>query len=432
MRCFVPGAHGFIGRHVTAALVEGGWSVTGGARNIERACRLIPDIDWIAVDFNRDGDADGWRQRLAGFDAVVNCVGVLQSGLRDRSHRVHVEATVAMFRGAAAAGVTRGVHISALGADRDGRTEFARDKAEADAQLLGMDGGPVVLRPSLVYARDSYGGTAMLRALAGLPGNIPLPSGNIAFEPIHATDLAQIVVRCLDGGLDAGPHEIGGPARMTLGEIIAELRRWLGFAPARFATVPRWVMQPLLWLGDLAGWLGAPSAFRSTTFAQARATPAANADAIRRVTGVAPRPMRIALAAEPAGIQDRLHARLGFAVPALRMVLGLFWLASGVIALLPGPSSAAREIAEAAGVAPAWSALAVLIGSLIDMALGAAMTVGVRVRPVALLQAAVAAAYVAFLGTALPELWLDPLGALVKALPVIFASLVVAAAAEER
>ena len=64
----------------------------------------MPDIEWLAVEFNRDFDAEIWRLRLADCDALVNCVGVLQSGCFDDSHRIHVKATMAMFRGAAAAG----------------------------------------------------------------------------------------------------------------------------------------------------------------------------------------------------------------------------------------------------------------------------------------------------------------------------------------
>ncbi len=77
MRCFVAGANGFIGRHVVGRLRTAGWMVVGGARNVESARQLFPDIEWVAVDFNRDTNAELWRQRFESFDAVVNCVGLL-------------------------------------------------------------------------------------------------------------------------------------------------------------------------------------------------------------------------------------------------------------------------------------------------------------------------------------------------------------------
>lgn len=433
MRCFVAGAYGFLGRHIVSALVANGWTVTAGGRDIAKARRLMPGVEWVAVDFNRDIDAPGWAERLAGCDAVVNCVGVLQSGLRDDSRRIHVEATQAMIEGARVAGVRRVVHISALGADAAGSTAFARDKAAGDAAVAAIDIDTIILRPSLVYARDTYGGTRMLRALAGLPAVVPLFAGETKFEPIHADDLAQIVVRCLDAGVPARrTYEIGGPQVISMRGIVAEMRQWLGFGQARFIHAPSMLMRPLLWIGDVVGWLGAPSVMRSTTLAQALAMPRARSAALIKATGIVPRTMREALAAEPATAEDRLAARLGFALPALRIGLGAFWLVSGVVTLLPGPFAAARTIAEAAGVPPAWSAPAVAAMAMIDAALGLPMLIGVKVRLVALLQAGTALAYLLVLGLLVPSLFLDPLGSLVKIVPVLFASLVVAAASEER
>jgi uncharacterized protein YbjT (DUF2867 family) len=407
--------------------------VVGGARNVESARQLFPDIEWVAVDFNRDTNAELWRQRFESFDAVVNCVGLLQSGLVDKSRRVHVDATVALFRGAAAAGVGRAVHLSALGADAGGMTDFARDKAAADAALLGLGSEIVVLRPSLVYARDSYGGTRAMRALAGLPGIVPILAGAIDFDPIHADDLGDIVARCLAPDVPARRvYDVGGPERLSLREIVAATRAWLGFQPARFVAIPAAAMQPLLWFGDLFAWLGARSGFRSTMLLQARATPSADSRAIIAATGIRPRSMRAALAAEQATADDRLGARLGFALPALRIVLGIFWAVSGLVALLPGPFSAAQSIAQAAGIPETLSAIAVTLGAVVDIALGLPMLSGVRVRTVGLLQALVAAVYFVVLGVAVPELLAEPLGPLMKTLPIIFAALVVAAGEEAR
>ncbi len=65
------------------------------------------------------------------------------------------------------------IHISAIGASTDGPTAFARTKAQADAHLASLDLDWVILRPTLVLAPAAYGGTAMLRGLAGLPWVVP-------------------------------------------------------------------------------------------------------------------------------------------------------------------------------------------------------------------------------------------------------------------
>lgn len=432
-RCFVAGASGFIGRRVVAMLLREGWTVTGTSRDVARARRLTPNLDWVAADFNRSADVAAWAARLAGFDAVINCVGVLQSALGNDSRRVHVDATVAMMEGAARAGVRRIIHISALGADAAGSTAFARDKAEADLAIGRVAPKALILRPSLVYARDTYGGTRLLRALAGLPGVAPAIDADVAFDPIHADDLARIVVRCLDPEVRAsGVYEIGGPETLSMSGIIAQTRRWLGFGPAREVRIPVWALWPALWFGDLLGWLGAPSAWRSTTLRQALAMPRAQSRQLIALTGIRPRTMSEALAAEPAGAADRLAARLGFAEPLLRIALGFFWVVSGIVALLLTPFAAARVVAELGGIPVAWSGIAVATMAIVDVVLGVPLVLGVKVRVFALLQAAVCLGYIVLLAVLLPSLLLDPLGAVLKIVPILVAALVVAAAAEER
>ncbi len=78
MRCLVTGAYGFIGSEVVAALRREGVSVIGAGRDLALARRVLPGIEWIACDFNSDVTPADWAPRLAGIDAVVNCVGILQ------------------------------------------------------------------------------------------------------------------------------------------------------------------------------------------------------------------------------------------------------------------------------------------------------------------------------------------------------------------
>ena len=66
------------------------------------------------------------------------------------------------------------IHVSAIGVARDGPTAFARTKAEADARLAALDLDWTILRPALVLSPGAYGGSAMLRGLAGLPFITPV------------------------------------------------------------------------------------------------------------------------------------------------------------------------------------------------------------------------------------------------------------------
>jgi len=175
MRCLVTGAYGFIGSAVARALAREGFTVVGCGRDLEAARRFMPGIEWTDCDFNRDVEATHWLPRLQGVDVVVNCVGILQRTRRDDPERIHGDATIALFEACIKAGVKRLVHLSAVSAEVGVGSAYAKSKARADAALATLDLSWVVVKPSLVIGQGSYGGTSLMRGLAGLPCLVPLP-----------------------------------------------------------------------------------------------------------------------------------------------------------------------------------------------------------------------------------------------------------------
>ena len=79
-----------------------------------------------------------------------NCVGILQGSLRDDASRIHVDSTIALFQACVAAGIKRLVHISAVSAEADVESSYARSKAKADAALEKLDLDWLIVKPSLV------------------------------------------------------------------------------------------------------------------------------------------------------------------------------------------------------------------------------------------------------------------------------------------
>ena len=241
MRCLVTGAYGFIGRELVAALQSEGVRVVGAGRDLALGRRILPHIEWIACDFNRDVEVANWLPRLAGIDAVVNSVGILQSSLHDAAERIHGQATIALFEACAASGVRRLVHISAVSADSDLGTTYARSKAAADRALAGLDINWLIVKPSLVIGRGSYGGTSLLRGVAGLPWLLPLPGpATERFQPIALDDLARGIARLTVSGEPARTtlHAAGLEA-LSVRDILVAYRAWLGFPEARAIVVPR-------------------------------------------------------------------------------------------------------------------------------------------------------------------------------------------------
>ena len=434
MRILLTGANGFIGRHITAALLGAGHDVVAAVRAPARLRRAFPEVTAIAADMNADTGPEAWVARLAGVDAVINCAGILQASRGQSIEAVHYLGPKALFDACAACGLRRVVQISAISADDAAGTAYARTKKQADDYLRSLDLDWIVLRPTLVYGAGSHGGTSLLRAMAALPFAIPLVGrGDQVFQPIHMDDLTAAVVRCLEtpdlGRVTLAPV---GPDTLTAKEILLQLRSWLGLGPVPTLSVPMPLIRVLARLGDWIG--GGPlntTALRQLEYGNAApARPFVEVLGIEAL-GIEPRSMAAALAARPSQVQDRWHARLYFVRPLLRWTLGVFWLLSGVIGLI-APAGAILGHGAALGLTGAAVAWAVGAGSLLDVAIGIGLLLRYRPGLMAAVQVIVVLGYTLALSVAEPALWADPLGPLLKNLPILAAALALAGLEAER
>ena len=434
MRCLVTGAYGFIGREVVAALLRDGAIVVGAGRDLDLGRRVLPGIEWAACDYNKDVEPAAWAPRLDGIDAVVNCVGILQGGLSDDAERIHADATIALFEACAAAGVKRIVHVSAVSAEAGMVTTYARSKATADAALAGVAVNWLIVKPSLVIGRGSYGGTSLLRGLAGLPFVLPLPGrGDARFQPIAADDLARGIARLVTA-LEPSRTTLyaAGPETLRVRDILLAYRAWLGFAPARTVAVPLPLLRLLLRLGDVAGFLGHDTAARSTSLAQMRYDTLVDGSGFARWCGAPPKGFSATLAAWPATLQDRLHARSFFAVPLLQVALALFWILTGILTLTPNSFASAVQLVSDGGFDARLAAILVGTASVADIIAGALFLVPRFVRRAGVAQLVLSAIYLLGLSVVAPELWTDHFGPLLKVMPMMAATLAVMAFQEKR
>ncbi|HEU4970003.1 SDR family oxidoreductase [Sphingomonas sp.] len=408
MRILLLGAGGFIGRHIEAELLRHGHGVSAVVRRSDGR-----EVRHIAIDLATARDEAVWRPHLAGVDIVINAAGVLSGPDMDA---VHVDAPRALYAACAAAGVKRVVLISAISARPDVDTDYSRSKLRGEETLKASPVAWTILRPSLVYGDGSYGGTSLLRGMAGLPWFVPVPGdGGFAFSPIHVRDLARAVrLACEESRFAGQVLEPSGPETLALRDLLARYRHWLGFGHARFRSVPMPMMHVLGRLGDLFG--AGPIA--SNSVRQMIAGNVGDGAAFAAVIGFQPRSLDSALRDRPAQVQDRWHARLFFLAPLATAVLLALWLVSALLGLLYGAAET-RAAVQGLGMPEAWARPLQIAGSLIDLGLAVLLLADRRARWSTLAQLLVVLGYTAVIGIALPRLWLDPLGPLMKNVPIL-------------
>lgn len=429
MRVLLTGANGFIGAHLTAALLAAGHQVVAAVRRPKAFARRFPDAETIAADLNHDTSPEAWLSRLAGVDAVVNCAGVLQGGRGQDIEAIHHRAPAALFDACRRAGVRRVVQISAISADAEAGTDYALSKKRADEHLQGLDLDWVVLRPSLVYGEGAYGGTAMLRALAAFPFVTPLVGGGgQPFRPLHVEELARTVLKCLERpDLARRVLEPVGPKVEILKSIVAQYRAWLGRPPALILPVPLAFVRLLCRLGDVLG----RGPLSSTALAQLEYGNAGRESGFAATIGFQAASLAERLRQRPAQTQDLWHARLYLLRPLVRASLVLLWTLSGLLGLTSLLSFAVPLLAES-GFSTTTATTVAVAASLLDLAIAGLLVMNWRPRIVGILQLATIAAYTGALSLLQPMLWVDPFGSLLKNLPIMVLVLLQLALAEER
>jgi uncharacterized protein YbjT (DUF2867 family) len=218
----VFGGSGFLGRHVVRALANRQYRIRVAVRRPELTGHLQPlgrvgQIHAVQANLRYPPSVSAAARDA---DIIVNLVGILFERGRQRFDAVMAQGAEAVAQAADAAGA-RLVHVSAIGADENSPSHYARAKAEGERLVQAAQREAIVMRPSIVFGpEDDF--FNRFAALARLAPALPLPGGGqMRFQPVFAGDVAEAIALAADG--KAGPgtiYELGGPDVRTFKELM--------------------------------------------------------------------------------------------------------------------------------------------------------------------------------------------------------------------
>ncbi len=216
------GGSGFVGRHVVRALAKRGYRIRVAVRRPDLAGHLQPlgnvgQISFVQANLRYRRSVD---RAVDGADHVINCVGVLFESGRNTFEAVQDFGARAVAEAARATGATL-THISALGADANSESSYARTKGRAEAAILEALPAAVILRPSIIFGPED-GFFNKFAEMARFSPVLPLiGGGKTRFQPVYVTDVAEAVARSVDGKLTGGTiYELGGPQVLSFRECL--------------------------------------------------------------------------------------------------------------------------------------------------------------------------------------------------------------------
>ncbi|PWE18407.1 complex I NDUFA9 subunit family protein [Marinicauda salina] len=219
----VFGGSGFIGRYVVRELAKAGYRVRVATRRPHLAYELktagrVGQIQLAQANLrNRESVA----RAVEGAWGVVNLVGVLAESGRQSFRALQARGAATVAEVAREAGVERFVQISAIGAEENSPSRYARTKAMGEAAVREAMPEAVILRPSIVFGTEDEFFNKFADMARFAPALPLIGGGRTRFQPIFAGDVAECVLKALEDDAARGRvFELGGPTVYTFKELM--------------------------------------------------------------------------------------------------------------------------------------------------------------------------------------------------------------------
>jgi uncharacterized protein YbjT (DUF2867 family) len=247
----VFGGSGFIGRSVVRALAKRDYRIRVAVRRPELAGYLQPlgrvgQIHAVQANLRYPSSVEA---AMRDSHVAINLVGILAESGAQTFDAVQASGAEAVAKAAAAASA-RMVHVSAIGADENSPSRYARAKAAGEMAVFSAIPSATIMRPSIVFGpEDQF--TNRFAALARVSPALPLIGGGLTkLQPVYVGDVATAVADVVDGKARPGAiYELGGPEVLTMREImeiilsITERKRLLISLPFRLAKLQSMFLQ---------------------------------------------------------------------------------------------------------------------------------------------------------------------------------------------
>ena len=218
----VFGGSGFLGRYVVKRLAAAGHIVRVAGRDPERAMSLRPmgRVGQVVPLYATFSDPATVARGVEQADLVVNLVGILAERRTGDFDRIQGRGAGMVAAAARDAGVSRLVHVSAIGADPDSPSRYAASKAAGEAAVRAAFPAATILRPSIVFGDEDRFFNRFAGMAQVLPF-MPVICGATRFQPVYVGDVADAVAMCLSrDDLSARLFELGGPEIVTFRDLL--------------------------------------------------------------------------------------------------------------------------------------------------------------------------------------------------------------------
>jgi NADH dehydrogenase len=287
------GGSGFVGTQVVQLLARAGYRIRVAVRRPDLAGHVKPlgSVGQVVPIQANVRNKESVAAAVRGAGIVINLAAIGIEKGKQRFRAVNVAGARNVAEAAAASGVRTLVQMSALGADANSPSLFARSRAMGEAEVRAHFPDAVIFRPSVIFGvGDDFFNT--LGQIARMLPVMPLFGGKTKFQPVYVGDVAEAVAAAATGEAIAGTtYELGGPEIVSNRELTERVLRYTNRnnpilpLPAGVGTllaIPMGLMPKPLLTGDRVRLLGLDNVVSDAAMAEGRTLAS---------LGIVPRPL---------------------------------------------------------------------------------------------------------------------------------------------
>ena len=218
----ILGGSGFIGRYIVQNLAKQNALIKVGCRDVNQAMHLLPlgTVSQIKLFTINVRDEESLRSIIKGSDYVINLVGIFHETGKQKFDSIHHQAAIKIAHICQEENVQTLIHFSALGADLNVSSHYAKTKAEGENRIQTIFPKAVIIRPSLIFGAEDHFFNRFAE-LALLSPFLPLiHRGQTQFQPVFVNDVAQAVETIISQNIQGEIFELGGAMVYTFKQLM--------------------------------------------------------------------------------------------------------------------------------------------------------------------------------------------------------------------
>ncbi len=226
LEILVFGASGQIGRHLLRKLTRRNFKITAVTRNIHRKGYVLKsqaNAGWIKIVEIETFSNNKLNEIFKNKDICINLIGILNPKNKFSFNNIHSVLPQKLAEFSKKNNLKQFIHVSALGIDEAKESSYATSKINGENFIKQTFDKYTILRPSLVYSVDDKFTTMLFTMLKMLPIFPIYYQGKTLFNPIHVTDMCEIIEKSILNEIKSQTIECIGPEEISFKNIIHRL-----------------------------------------------------------------------------------------------------------------------------------------------------------------------------------------------------------------